>query len=1071
MRRTLMKLNTTFLISILLLMILAVGAVSASEDISDVAIASEPSDDIISDQIDDNLETDPQEEILEEDGETKSLNDFKHDLEGMTSESDVLEINLTNNYKYDPDTDEDITRVALDGEEYKFKSIILDGKGHSVDGGGKDLIMHLGYIMSNVTVKNIIFKNFNRTEEISSGYCDFINIDARNGRFENLAFENISSTTSGYLIYLQGGYDDDSYAIENCVFKDNEVRCFLKIARYNVQVNDCNFTNNDATYFISDDQRYQDTYYRNIQLNNCIFEGNNASYFISFKAINSQINDCNFSNNDAWGYGYLTNQFGNNSKMYNCIFEDNFIGHDHSRLPVAWFGDLDGDQPTGENISVSKVTFKNNVAIPIRWDALNGNVTDCVFIGNNGTIDNRGNVYRDNGEYDFEVTVNNDTIVGAPDYVPFGPIPYIDSENVLVEVANYGQKRGNIVVLLNGTECYNKEMDSDSLSIKVDELDNIKAGDLNIVVKFVSENEEYVLYDDATSIDYFLGIIGGDRMLSPHGTLTLNISLPKQATGTLILNDGIKDNVVQYADGKATYTISGDSYSEFGYYNITLSLKDDPIFPDKAISGYIISFIYGLDAPNIVSEGETAFIFMDFPDDFEGNVEFYSLIEDNEKGELISNQSIKGVCKVQLPALTEEEHGLYIYITGVGEGPFSINYCIKNDEGIDSSIDSKSIYVGEDAVINVDCQLSNCTLTILIDENTIYGDHEEFDLNDTTLVHRISNLALGEHVVKLIVNQLREVETPWGSTRIEQVPVYSNTFLVDVSAPKLEVINSTIDNASGVFQLKLSTSDGKAINGTIISLDVNGKEYLGITDNRGIANFVLGELNVGNYTAHIALDGRLSDLSQDINLEVVSSAPISKDRIETQIAYKNMTTTAVDVATDGRVGKYFYITLKDKKGNLLKNKAVQIGFNGVVYDRVTDKNGQAKLQINLKNAGTYTFAVAFLGDDDYNGSFIVAKIVVKKQKGSLTVPAKSYKASAKTKTLTATFKNAKKHPVKGKKITFTVNGKTYSATTNAKGVATVKVSLNKKGTYKFTAKFAGNNMYAAMSKTGKLTIK
>jgi len=199
--------------------------------------------------------------------------------------------------------------------------------------------------------------------------------------------------------------------------------------------------------------------------------------------------------------------------------------------------------------------------------------------------------------------------------------------------------------------------------------------------------------------------------------------------------------------------------------------------------------------------------------------------------------------------------------------------------------------------------------------------------------------------------------------------------------------------------------------------------------------------------------------------------PMKPERIETEIVYQNMTTTAVDVDTDGRVGKYFFITLRDKNGNLLKNKHVQIGFNGNVYDRDTNENGSAKLQINLKNAGTYTFAVSYLGDDEYNGSFIVAKIVVSKQKGSLTVPAKSYKASATSKTLTATFKAASGKVVANKKITFTVDGKSYSATTNAKGVATVKVSLNKKGTYNFTAKFAGNNMYAAMNKTAKLTIK
>ena len=233
-----------------------------------------------------------------------------------------------------------------------------------------------------------------------------------------------------------------------------------------------------------------------------------------------------------------------------------------------------------------------------------------------------------------------------------------------------------------------------------------------------------------------------------------------------------------------------------------------------------------------------------------------------------------------------------------------------------------------------------------------------------------------------------------------------------------------------------------------------------------------GTINISSNYIDAGIDSFMFKVTDIISGNDVQIHPqnITFERKASWIDYKNMTTTAVDVDTDGRVGKYFYITLKDKEGNLLKNKPVQIGFNGNVYDRTTDNKGQAKLQINLKNAGTYTFAVSFLSDDEYNGSFVVAKIVVSKQKGSLTVPNKSYKASATTKSLTATFKSASGKVVKGKKITFTVNGKSYSATTNAKGVATVKVSLNTKGTYSFTAKFAGNNMYAAITKTAKLKI-
>ncbi len=205
-------------------------------------------------------------------------------------------------------------------------------------------------------------------------------------------------------------------------------------------------------------------------------------------------------------------------------------------------------------------------------------------------------------------------------------------------------------------------------------------------------------------------------------------------------------------------------------------------------------------------------------------------------------------------------------------------------------------------------------------------------------------------------------------------------------------------------------------------------------------------------------------------IEKNNTVYVTPNRTATKIEYKNMVTTAVAKA-DGRVGEYFYVRLTDDKGKALADKPIKIGFNGVVYNRTTDANGSAKLQINLGYKGIYTFAIGFLGDDNYTGAFEVASITVNLQKPQLTTSSKTYKASAKTKSLTATFKTVKGNPVSGKKISFTVNGKTYSATTNSKGVATVKVSLSKKGTYSFTAKYAGDNQFATISKSAKLTIK
>ena len=94
-----------------------------------------------------------------------------------------------------------------------------------------------------------------------------------------------------------------------------------------------------------------------------------------------------------------------------------------------------------------------------------------------------------------------------------------------------------------------------------------------------------------------------------------------------------------------------------------------------------------------------------------------------------------------------------------------------------------------------------------------------------------------------------------------------------------------------------------------------------------------------------------------------------------------------------------------------------------------------------------------------------------KQATKAVFKAKTFKVKAKTKKVSFTLKDAKGKTIKGKKITVKVNGKTYTAKTNAKGVATVKVKLTKKGKYTAVAKFAGDTTYKAISKKAVITIK
>ncbi len=167
-----------------------------------------------------------------------------------------------------------------------------------------------------------------------------------------------------------------------------------------------------------------------------------------------------------------------------------------------------------------------------------------------------------------------------------------------------------------------------------------------------------------------------------------------------------------------------------------------------------------------------------------------------------------------------------------------------------------------------------------------------------------------------------------------------------------EYNNVTVKMIGGEGSIILSFTDskGRAVNGNV-NVTINGEiKYYTITDGK----VIITDLSSGEKEVTVNYPG--DDTHPPITL--TQTVFVSKGKLSSKISYNNMTTTAVDVDTDGRVGEYFTITLTDSEGKALANKFVQIGFNGNVYNRTTDNDGKAKLQINLKNAGTYTFANA-----------------------------------------------------------------------------------------------------------------
>ncbi|WP_462315617.1 hypothetical protein [Methanobrevibacter sp.] len=117
---------------------------------------------------------------------------------------------------------------------------------------------------------------------------------------------------------------------------------------------------------------------------------------------------------------------------------------------------------------------------------------------------------------------------------------------------------------------------------------------------------------------------------------------------------------------------------------------------------------------------------------------------------------------------------------------------------------------------------------------------------------------------------------------------------------------------------------------------------------------------------------------------------------------------------------------------------VKIGSKTYVVNVVKGKGTKA---ISTLNVGTYTAKATLTATDVFKSASKSVKFKVTKDVIKLTLKKVKVKKSAKKLKITATLKiNGKK--VKGKKITFKFNKKTYKAKTDKKGVA--KITIAKK---------------------------
>ena len=145
---------------------------------------------------------------------------------------------------------------------------------------------------------------------------------------------------------------------------------------------------------------------------------------------------------------------------------------------------------------------------------------------------------------------------------------------------------------------------------------------------------------------------------------------------------------------------------------------------------------------------------------------------------------------------------------------------------------------------------------------------------------------------------------------------------------------------------------------------------------------------------------------------------------------------------------------------------VVITVNGVDY-HVAIENGEASVTVSGLEAGDYTVAVKYAGDDNYNAAEVTKGVNVAKANPALNVIIDSVDYG-NVFTINAVLTGVNNAPL-DTNIIVTVNGKNYIvAIVNGKG--TFHADKLAAGSYNFNARFAGSNNYNEVSDSGKFNV-
>lgn len=695
------------------------------------------------------------------------------------------------------------------------------------------------------------------------------------------------------------------------------------------------------------------------------------------------------------------------------------------------------------------------------------------------TVNAKGVVYKIDGLtgnisefYDIESTVSSAIMLGADGTLYLGDDDgtfwIIGADGTLLDSCNLGSAIVGLPAM--------------------DKTGNIYVGTKNTLYVFTSKMDSNISAD-AENID-----VGENA--------TIIAKLPTDAVGYVSFTVNNEISFVKIENGTAKLNIEN---LLSGIYNVTVNFDgDDNYLPSENKTSFIVSkvpttLLISADAINV---GEDAVINITLPDEISNELvnvtidgKVYTVLINNGKGSLTLSNLIAN----SYPIIANYS-GNYKYTEGGNTTTLTVS---KLSSIITAT--ASNIKFGEDAVINIavpNVSLGVATVFVngksynvaIVDEKgsltisnlaandydvnvTYLGDNKYLESKNTTkfTVSKISTYNMTVDIKDIIEgeNATITITTPTDGTGKVTVTIngtdYNGTVVNGVATvivPGLEegiykvvtfytgddkydsmIVNGTITvnkntettltmddvvkyfNGTQRLVAKLVDGFGNGIANKTVYFTVNGKTYTRTTDANGSASMAIN-LVPNEYKVSAVFNG---------------TDDYDKATANATVTIKN-TVLGNDTTLYFRNGTRYQAKFLDSNGNALANTTVRFNINGVFYNRTTDANGIAGLNINL-DPNTYVITAynPATGEQTANNITVLPRLTA--QDISM-----KFQDGSKFK---ATLVDNQGKSVAGVNISFNVNGVFYHRTTDANGVASLNINLLA-GEYIITSSYDDN---------------